>query len=124
METLEQLKAIWLLNKEAERMAVEARRDAEDKIKALIGLADDFTGTQNKEGVKVVGRIDYKIDADKLQDAATEAGLSEHLGRLFRWKPELNMAAWKQADENIVKALSVAITAKPGRPSFSITQGE
>ena len=103
-------------------MAVEARRDAEDKIKALIGLADDFTGTQNKEGVKVVGRIDYKIDADKLQDAATEAGLNEHLGRLFRWKPELNMAAWKQADEKIVKALSIAITAKPGRPSFSITQ--
>jgi hypothetical protein len=30
------------------------------------------------------------------------------------------MAIWKAADESITKPLAAAITAKPGRPSFTI----
>jgi hypothetical protein len=34
------------------------------------------------------------------------------------------MAVWKAADEAITKPLAAAITAKPGRPSFTITRKE
>jgi hypothetical protein len=52
---------------------------------------------------------------------AAEAGLSDHLGSLFRWKPEINATAWKQADNSITNPLLGAITSTPGRTSFSIT---
>jgi hypothetical protein len=71
--------------------------------------------------VKISGRIDRKVDSEKLQMLATESGLTEHLATLFRWKPELNLTLWKSADESITKPLAAAITAKPGRPSFKIT---
>lgn len=72
--------------------------------------------------MKVTCRIDRKVDADMVQELAAEHGLSEHLASLFRWKPELNMSAWKAADESITRPLAGAITAKPGRPSFTITK--
>jgi hypothetical protein len=70
--------------------------------------------------VKIAGRIDRKVDGDKVQELAAEHGLTDHLSRLFRWKPEINMAAWKASDPSITQALAPAITAKPGRPSFAI----
>jgi hypothetical protein len=55
------------------------------------------------------------------QELAAEHGLTEHLARLFRWTPEINMALWKAADETITRPLADAIMAKAGRPSFKIT---
>lgn len=126
MSNVEQMAAQWLEAKEAERVAVEKRRSIEDQILKAASIRDDVEGTENLmlEGfkVKVVSRIDRKVDADKVQELAAEYGLTEHLSTLFRWKPELNMAVWKAADESITAPLSAAITAKPGRPSFSIEQ--
>ena len=59
-----------------------------------------------------------------MQELAAEFGLTDHLAKLFRWKPEINMAIWKAADESITKPLAAAITAKPGRPSFKIIPKE
>jgi hypothetical protein len=124
MKTMEQMAAEWLEAKEAERVAVEKRRDLEDSMRKVASIRDDTEGTETLalEGfrVKVVGRIDRKVDADKVQELAAEAGLTDHLSTLFRWKPEINMAIWKAADERITRPLSGAITAKPGRPSFTI----
>ena len=126
MSNVEKMAAQWLEAKEAERVAVEKRRSIEDQILKAASIRDDVEGTENLmlEGfkVKVVSRIDRKVDADKVQELAAEYGLTEHLSTLFRWKPELNMAVWKAADESITAPLSAAITAKPGRPSFSIEQ--
>ena len=66
-------------------------------------------------------RSDRKVDSAKLQELAAEAGLSDHLPNLFRWKPEINMAVWRATDEAITRPLAGAITVKPGRPSFKIT---
>jgi hypothetical protein len=55
-----------------------------------------------------------------VQELAAEHGLTDHLSTLFRWKPEINMAIWKASDERITRPLAGAITAKPGRPSFTI----
>ena len=127
-DDLNELAAMWLAAKEAEKEATEDRRRIEDRIKSLAGIAENLDGTETvapeKFTIKIVGRIDRKVDSDKLQELAAEHGLSEHLSSLFRWKPEINMAVWKAADEAITKPLAAAITAKPGRPSFTITRKE
>ena len=122
---LSQLCAAWLEAKEAERKATESRRQAEDALTQALNIAETFEGiyTAPIDGhtVKITGRMSRKIDAEKAQEIAAEYGLSEHLTQLFRWKAELNMAAWRAADESITAPLLGAITTTPGRPSFQIT---
>jgi hypothetical protein len=125
---MNELAQMWLRAKQAEKDATEDRRDIEDHIKKLARIADSLDSTETVEPgqyvIKIAGRIDRKVDGDKVQELAAEHGLSEHLATLFRWKPEINMSAWKAADETITGPLAGAITAKPGRPSFSITPKE
>jgi hypothetical protein len=125
---MNELAQMWLRAKQAEKDATEDRRDIEDHIKKLARIAENLDGTETVEPgkfiIKIAGRIDRKVDGDKVQELASEHGLSDHLATLFRWKPELNMSAWKAADETITGPLAGAITAKPGRASFSITPKE
>ena len=128
MTDLQALVKEWMESKAAEAQAVQRRREIEDQLKALANIPEDLDGTKTLDVpgyvVKVTGRIDRKVDADLVQEIAAEHGLDAHLSTLFRWKPELNMTAWKAADESITRQLSSAITAKPGRPSFAITTKE
>lgn len=116
----------WISAKEVERQAVESRRAIEDQLIAQLGIQeiDEGTLTAKAEGftIKAVSRLNRKIDADKLQDIAHELGLSSHLSQLFRWKPEINMTAWKSTADDITNPLLAAITTTPGRPSFTITK--
>jgi hypothetical protein len=118
------LYAEWLEAKEAERRAVEVRRELEDKLIALYELSDQDEGSKTIKApgykVRVTQRFNRTVDSDLVQVIAAEYGLANHLSSLFRWKPEINMRAWKAADESITGPLSAAITTKPGRPSFSI----
>jgi hypothetical protein len=127
-DDLNELSAMWIRAKEAEATAIADRRKIEDRIKSLAGVAENLEGTETVDPdgyvIKIVGRIDRKVDSEKLQELAAEHGLSDHLSSLFRWKPEINMALWKAADEAITGPLAPAITAKPGRPSFTITSKE
>jgi len=122
---LKLLSAFWMQYKAEEEKATTERRKIEDQIVKLLAYPENFetTVTAEPEGfvVKVSGRIDRKVDGDKVQELAAEFGLGEHLAKLFRWKPEINMTAWKAADATITGPLAGAITAKPGRPSFKIT---
>lgn len=115
----------WLNAKAIETAAIKTRRDLEDAMVKSLGIAENLDGTVNVDAdtykVKIEGRINRKINADKLQELAAENGLTEHLASLFRWKPEINAAAWKAAKPEITKPLLDAITATPGRPSFTIT---
>jgi hypothetical protein len=124
MSDLKTLSAEWMLHKAAEEHAVVERRKIEDLMVKLLAMSENFEGTETAEPqgfvVKISGRIDRKVDGDKVQELAAEFGLTEHLAKLFRWKPEINMAIWKATDEAITKPLAGAITAKPGRPSFKI----
>lgn len=100
------------------------RRVIEDSLIQEFKIAEAFEGTASREdagySVKITARMNRKVDAEMVQELAAEHSLSEHLGTLFRWTPELNMKAWKSADETITAALAKAITIKPGRPSFQI----
>jgi len=116
----------WLDAKEVEKAAIADRRKLEDEMVKAFYVPKDLDGTKTyeKDGfvVKIVGRLDRKVNADKLQDLAAEYGLTDHLSSLFRWKPEINMSAWKSADALITTPLQDAITTTNGRPSFTITK--
>ena len=116
----------WLDAKKLEAAAVAERRQLEDQMAEDFGLPKDLDGTVNHQvdgyKIKMEGRINKKIDADKLQMLAAEAGLSEHLSSLFRWKPEINVKVWNAAAEAVTKPLLGAITSTPGRPTFTITK--
>ena len=123
---LDDLSARWLRAKEIERQSIEERRKIEDKLMSLIGIPETLDGTETAETgaykIKVVGRMNRKVDADKLNELAIENGLEAHLQNLFRWKPEINMKAWVAADNSITSPLLDAITTTPGRASFTITK--
>lgn len=116
----------WIDAKEAEKAAIDLRRALEDELVVELGISKTLDGTQNIEAdgykVKVIGRLDRKVNSDKLQDLAAEHGLTQHLSSLFRWKPEVNASAWKSADPLITAPLQDAITTTNGRPSFTITK--
>lgn len=118
----------WLVAKREEAEAVARRRECEDRmIEAMresVEINEDGTTTVKPSGytIKIVSRVTRSVDAEKVQELAAAAGLSDHLPALFRWKPELNKSQWDHAAQNIRDALAPAITAKPGRPSFSISK--
>ena len=118
----------WISAKAAESAAVETRRTIEDELTAMLGLAPDAEGTTTAKrdgyAIKATCRLSRKIDADLLQSLAADAGVTDHLGRLFRWKPELSMKEWKAAAPEITGPLSGAITTTAGRPSYVIMKEE
>jgi hypothetical protein len=126
MNDLEKLAHDWEEAKAFEAQAIARRREIEDQLTQALAIPNDLEGTKNEDAgqykIKIVGRLDRKVNADKLQELAQESGLTEHLGSLFRWKPEINMTAWKAAHESITAPLLDAITTTAGRPSYAITR--
>jgi len=116
----------WLDAKARETAAVADRRNLEDQMIVAFHVPKNLDSTikQELDGyvIKMEGRINKKIDADKLQMLAAEAGLSEHLTSLFRWKPEINAKVWNAAADAVTGPLLGAITSTPGRPTFTITK--
>jgi len=128
MRAMREIAAEWAAEKEVERQAIENRRRLEDEMVKSFGLQPDLDGTVSKDVdgyvIRITGRIDRKVDADKIQELATQHGLESHLSTLCRWKPELNLSVWKNTSPQITSLLAPAITAKPGRPSFLIVQNK
>lgn len=125
MMPLQKLSVEWLEAKEAERDATERRRLIEDEMVRLIGIEQTDEHTRKVEAdpftIKIACRINRKVDGDMAQEIAAENDMQDHLGLLFRWKPELSMTAWNGVGDNVKQVFSRAITATPGRPSFTIT---
>jgi hypothetical protein len=124
---LDTASAEWLASKDAEKAATERRRELENHLLSLIGIPEDLEGSENIETdggykIKITGRMSRKVDGKRIQEIAAEEGLTEHLSSLFRWKPEVNMSAWKSADKSITEPLLGGITTQPGRASFAISK--
>jgi hypothetical protein len=126
MTMLQTLCDQWMDAKAEEAAAIARRRALEDRLKSLIGIPETLEGTETVKPdgfvIKVEGRINRRVDGDRLQTIAAENGLLDHLPSLFRWTPEINMKVWKGTDPAITTPLLGAITSKPGRPSFTITK--
>jgi hypothetical protein len=116
----------WQDAKAREAEATAERREIEDQMVAQFNVPSTLDKTANFEAdgykVKIEGRINRKINGEKLQEIAVEHGLMAHLECLFRWKPEINAAVWKSTDPAITTPLLDAITSTPGRPSFTIVK--
>jgi len=125
MRPLQQLSAEWLEAKAIEKDAVEKRRLIEDEIVRLLDIQQSDEGTKKVEAspfvIKIASRVNRKVDGEIAQEIAAEHDMQDHLSLLFRWKPELSMAAWDGVGDNVKQVFARAITATPGRPSFTIT---
>ncbi|NBU29989.1 MAG: hypothetical protein EBS41_00505 [Actinobacteria bacterium] len=120
-----ELSAAWIKVKDAEAKIVADRRKIEDELIAFLRIkaTEEGTKTVKREGfiIKVTNRFTRKVDSDKLQSLALDAGIgNEVLQGLFRWKPELALTAWKDAAPSITSALAGAITTTASRSSVSI----
>jgi hypothetical protein len=114
----------WINAKEAERALTERRRAIEDEMTKHLETDSEGVVTFTHEGykIKVTIRMDRKVNGDLAKEIASANGLDSYLSTLFRWKPELNLTAWKGTTSNITGIFADAITTKPGRPSFEITK--
>ena len=126
-QELDTLAQKWATAKAEETEAVARRREIEDRLVELLEIPETKEGTTSsttEQGyqIKVVGRMNRKVDTERLQELAAEHGLSEHLSSLFRWSADINASAWKAAALSITAPLTGAITTTPGRPSFTITR--
>ena len=118
--------AQWIEAKREEQEAQKRRRTLEDKMVKDFKISDTLDGVENLEidgfKIKITGRMNRKVNGDKIQDIATEHGLSEHLPNLFSWKPSIVLAVWKNTDAAITLPLLDGITTTPSRPSFAIVE--
>ena len=110
--------------KEEERQAKLKRMNLEDAMAQAIGIPENWEGAMtNRVGqykVRVSRKKNVRIDAEKLIECAAQAGIKDQLKTLFRWKPEINKAAWDEADREIITALSPAIESTLGKAAFSV----
>lgn len=118
----------WLDAKAREKAAQDERREIEDQIVAQLGVEESLDGTLNaiveNRKVKIVGRLNRKVDSDLVKKIAEENDLVDHAARLFRWTAEMSLSTWKATDKKITDMFQTAITVSPGRPSFSIADEE
>ena len=122
MNTKQDLCESWINAKNDEARAQERRRAIEDQLSELLKIDATKDGTKTEQigdlECKVTTRLSRKIDADMAQEIAAEYGLQDQLGIVFRWKPDLNLTAWKAASEETKSQLIKAITTTASRPSF------
>lgn len=114
----------WLDAKRREDEARDHRRQIEDELINILDIDQGEEGPNTVESmgykIRITRRMNRKIDSEKLQEIAIENGLQDHLGSLFRWRPEINKKAWDAASSDLTRPLLDAITTTPGRPSFAI----
>ena len=123
---VEQALERWLELKLIETNAKRERQQCEDYLSAWAGLKQSDEGARTLDlanyKVSITQRMSRKVNGDVLQEIAKANGLSDHLSTLFRWKPEIDAKAWKNASAKITEPLLDAITTTPGRPSYKITE--
>ena len=118
----------WMEVKAAETEMTARRRAIEDEMAKSLQITEDWEGsyTMKDNGFKVNIKRAFtrKVDGKKLSAIADEFGLQDYLPTLFRWKPEIDMKAWKDAEPSVTEKLAQAVTTTPGRVSFKIEEEE
>ena len=118
----------WIEAKAAEAEMTARRRAIEDEMTKSLQITEDWEGSYTmKDGgfkVNVKRAFTRKVDGKKLSAIADEFGLQGYLPTLFRWKPEIDMKAWKDTEPSITDKLAQAVTTTPGRVSFKIEEEE
>lgn len=122
----EELASKWLELKSLETRVKNERAEIENQLLEIGEIDEAQEGTKTIESrgfaIKATCKMSTKVDANVLIDVAHENGLSDHLDTLFRWKPELNLKAWRATSPEITDVLKASITTKPAKPGFKITK--
>lgn len=118
----------WMEAKAAEAEMTARRRAIEDEMAKSLQITEDWEGSYTmKDGgfkINVKRAFTRKVDDKRLTAIANEFGLQEYLSTLFRWKPEINLKAWKDTEPSVIDKLAQAVTTTPGRVSFKIEEEE
>ena len=118
----------WMEVKAAETEMTARRRAIEDEMAKSLQITEDWEGSYTmKDGgfkVNIKRAFTRKVDGKKLSAIADEFGLQDYLPTLFRWKPEIDMKAWKDTEPSVIDKLAQAVTTTPGRVSFKIEEEE
>ncbi len=118
----------WIEAKAAETEMTARRRAIEDEMTKSLEVPEDWEGSYTMKDcgfkINVKRAFTRKVDGKKLSAIADEFGLQDYLPTLFRWKPEIDMKAWKDTEPSITDKLSQAVTTTPGRVSFKIEEEE
>ena len=116
----------WVEAKAAEAEMTARRRAIEDEMTKSLQITEDWEGSYTmKDGgfkINVKRAFTRKVDGKKLSAIASEFGLQDYLPTLFRWKPEIDMKAWKDTEPSVIDKLAQAVTTTPGRVSFKIEE--
>jgi hypothetical protein len=118
----------WMEAKAAETEITARRRAIEEEIAKSLEVPEDWEGSYTlKDGgfkINIKRAFTRKVDGKKLSAIASEFGLQDYLPTLFRWKPEIDMKAWKDTEPSVTDKLAQAVTTTPGRVSFKIEEEE
>lgn len=118
----------WMEAKAAETEMTARRRALEDEMTKNLQITEDWEGSYTmKDGgfkINIKRAFTRKVDDKRLTAIANEFGLQEYLSTLFRWKPEINLKAWKDTEPSVTDKLAPAVTTTPGRVSFKIEEEE
>ena len=118
----------WIEAKAAESEMTARRRAIEDEMTKSLQITEDWEGSYTmKDGgfkINIKRAFTRKVDGKKLSAIADEFSLQDYLPTLFRWKPEIDMKAWKDTEHSITDKLAQAVTTTPGRVSFKIEEEE
>lgn len=118
--TLAQVLPTWMQAKEAERKAIEYRRELDQLIQSLLPKKDDGSVTQ-AEGpykVSVTYKLDRKLDTPALQ--AAWHTIPERTRCAIKWKSELSTIAYRSLSDDDKALLAGYITTKPASPTVSV----
>ena len=118
----------WMEAKAAEAEMTARRRAIEDEMAKSLQITEDWEGSYTmKDGgfkINVKRAFTRKVDDKKLTALANEFGLQEYLSTLFRWKPEINLKAWKDTEPSVIDKLAQAVTTTPGKIGIKIEEEE
>jgi len=120
--TLQDLINIRIAAKREEDVAIQARRDVDAQIAALLKDPSKLEGSisQKLDGFKitVTYKVDRKVTADKL--TADWAKLSAAAQAAFKWTPGVSVSELRKLTGKDATVAAAYITSKEASPSITI----
>lgn len=128
-ELPEEIADLWVNLKTMERTITDVRRALDDALVAIFPAdEDEIEGTATHEvgnfTIKIARKVTRSVDIERLSELGEEYDIDDEIARLFRWKPELNVAVYREESEEMQEFFAQVITTKPARPSITIEAGE
>lgn len=118
--SLPEVASAWIAAKEAERLAIQHRRELDAVIVQMSSQKDEgsVSSTAGDYAVKVTFKLDRKLDTEALQVAW--ASVPPAAQAAVKWKADLSLTAFKNLDQGSAHELEKYITTKPASPSVSV----